>query len=138
MRGGNPYCTLPAGYLGSSFWGGLMIFAGFNVLASRSKIFNCRQTKVQFFKVVSIIIGVAMLATLFWAKGWLTRLITVIFIGFTVFLWWFRESIGLRYFVLFFGVMVCFNILFCFLFFYILVWAVFALGYNRRSYSTES
>ncbi|KAJ3379127.1 hypothetical protein HDU92_006901, partial [Lobulomyces angularis] len=34
MRGGIQACSLPAGYLGSSFWGILMIFAGFNILAS--------------------------------------------------------------------------------------------------------
>jgi Peptidase M50B-like len=59
MRGGNPYITLPAGYIGSTFWGALMVFAGFNTLAS---------------KIVSVIVGAAMLATLFWAKNWLVSL----------------------------------------------------------------
>lgn len=90
MKGGNQYFTLPAGYLGSAFWGSLMIFAGFNILAS---------------KIVAGIIGGAMLLTLFWAKNWLTRFITVAFIGVIAFLWWFQNSIGLRYFVLFIGTM---------------------------------
>ncbi|KAI8054372.1 peptidase M50B-like-domain-containing protein [Syncephalis plumigaleata] len=63
MRGGSLCCTLPAGYLGSSFFGALMVFAGFNVLAS---------------KIVSVIIGVCLLVTLWWAKNWLTRGITLL------------------------------------------------------------
>ncbi|KAJ1330441.1 hypothetical protein BSLG_009359 [Batrachochytrium salamandrivorans] len=90
MRGGNPYVTLPAGYIGSAFWGSLMIFAGFNTLAS---------------KIVSVLIGVAMLATLFWARNWLTRAITIMFVGLIAVLWWFMDSYYLRYFVLFLGVM---------------------------------
>ncbi|KAI8923807.1 peptidase M50B-like-domain-containing protein [Entophlyctis helioformis] len=90
MRGGNPYITLPAGYIGSAFWGALMVFAGFNVLAA---------------KIVSVVIGIAMLATLIWAKNWLTRGITVLFIGLIAVLWWFKDAFYLRYFVLFLGVM---------------------------------
>jgi hypothetical protein len=67
-----------------------MIFCGFNTLASQ---------------VVSVIVGIAMLATLYWAKNWLTRVLTVIFVGIVAFLWWFENSVGLRYFVLFIGVM---------------------------------
>ncbi|ORX88378.1 hypothetical protein K493DRAFT_268389 [Basidiobolus meristosporus CBS 931.73] len=92
MRGGNQCCTLPAGYLGSSLIGALMVFAGFDVTAS---------------KVVSVIIGVCLLVTLFWAKNWLTRGITVLFIGLIALLWWFQNGAGLRYFVLFMGVMSC-------------------------------
>lgn len=90
MRGGIQALTLPAGYLGSAFWGSLMIFAGFNILAS---------------KIVGVIVGVAMLATLFWAKNWLTRVMTVLFIGLIALFWWADNSIPLRYYVLFFGVM---------------------------------
>ena len=35
MRGGNPYITLPAGYIGSAFWGSLMVFGGFSTVCSR-------------------------------------------------------------------------------------------------------
>ncbi|KAL2913833.1 hypothetical protein HK105_206712 [Polyrhizophydium stewartii] len=90
MRGGNPFITLPAGYIGSAFWGSLMIFAGFNTNAS---------------KVVGAVVGLAMLATLIWAKNWLTRGITVLFIGLIALLWWFSDGFYLRYFVLFLGVM---------------------------------
>jgi hypothetical protein len=35
MRGGIQACTLPAGYLGSSLIGALLIFAGFDTVASK-------------------------------------------------------------------------------------------------------
>ncbi|KAJ1545926.1 hypothetical protein HK405_007542 [Cladochytrium tenue] len=90
MLGGNMYLSLPAGYLSSAFFGAVMIFCGFNLLAS---------------KVVVCVVGLAMLLTLFWAKNWLTRGITVIFIGAIAFFWWFDNSLVLRYIVLFLGVM---------------------------------
>ncbi|KAJ1883445.1 hypothetical protein H4R99_000754 [Coemansia sp. RSA 1722] len=90
MSGGKWWCVMPAGYLGSSFLGALMVFAGFNVLAS---------------KIVSVIIGVCLLATLIWAKNWLTRVITVLFVGLIVGLWFTPHGAGLRYVVLFMGVM---------------------------------
>lgn len=90
MLGGNQYLSLPAGYLSSAFFGSLMIFCGFNLLAS---------------KVIVVIVGVAMLATLIWAKNWLARGITIVFIGLMAFFWWFENSIALRYIVLFLGAM---------------------------------
>ncbi|KAJ3117549.1 hypothetical protein HDU96_006310 [Phlyctochytrium bullatum] len=91
MLGGNMYLSLPAGYLGSAFWGAIMIFAGFNLLAS---------------KVLAVVIGVVMLITLVWARrSVLTIGIAVVVIGLIAFLWWFKDSIGLRYFVLFLGTM---------------------------------
>ncbi|KAJ1833298.1 hypothetical protein LPJ63_002854 [Coemansia sp. RSA 2711] len=90
MSGGKWCCVMPAGYLGSAFLGALMVFAGFDVLAS---------------KIVSVIIGVCLLATLFWAKNWLTRVITVLFVGLIVGLWFTPHGAGLRYIVLFMGVM---------------------------------
>ena len=90
MRGGNPYITLPAGYIGSTVWGSLMVFAGFNTMAS---------------KITSVVIGLCMLATLFWARNWLARLVTVGFLGLIGLLWWFQDGFYLRYIVLFIGVM---------------------------------
>ncbi|KAL1922052.1 uncharacterized protein VTP21DRAFT_10694 [Calcarisporiella thermophila] len=92
MRGGIPCCTLPAGYLGSSLLGALMIFCGFNILASR---------------IMSIFLGVCLLITLYWAKNMLTRGIGLLFIVIIGFLWWFQKGVGLKYFVLFMGVMSC-------------------------------
>jgi hypothetical protein len=65
-----------------------MVFAGFNVLAS---------------KIVSVVIGICLLVTLWWAKNWLTRGITLLFIGMIVVLWVVKEAVGLKYFVLFMG-----------------------------------
>lgn len=64
MKGGISCWTLPAGYLGSSFIGALLIFAGFDTVAS---------------KIASICVGVIMLATIWWARrSWFT-LLTVLF-----------------------------------------------------------
>jgi uncharacterized membrane protein len=65
-----------------------MIFAGFNVFAS---------------KVASVLLGLIMLLTLYWAKNWVARVSTVLFIGLIVALWFIQEAVGLRYFVLFMG-----------------------------------
>ena len=67
-----------------------MVFAGFNTLAS---------------KIVSVIVGLCMLATLFWAKNMLARCITLVFIGLICLLWWLDGGFYLRYFVLFVGTM---------------------------------
>lgn len=88
QQGGNPYCTLPAGYLGSSAIGAILVMCGFNLLAS---------------KIASIFLGACLLLTLWWAKNWLTRGIGVAFIGMIVFLWWLVHGVGLKYFVLFIG-----------------------------------
>ncbi|KAI8985955.1 peptidase M50B-like-domain-containing protein [Pilobolus umbonatus] len=92
MRGGIPMCTLPAGYLGSSLIGALLVMSGFNIMAS---------------KIASIFLAACLLLTLWWAKNWLTRIIGVVFIGVMVFLWWLERGAGLKYFVLFVGVMSC-------------------------------
>ena len=90
MRGGIPWMTLPAGYLGSAFFGGLMVFAGFNVLAS---------------KIVSVIIGLCFVATLYWAKGAIARVISVLYIGLIIGFWILKGGLYLRFIVLFMGVM---------------------------------
>lgn len=88
QQGGNPYCTLPAGYLGSSAIGAVLVMCGFNILAS---------------KIASIFLGTCLLLTLWWAKNWLTRGIGIAFIAIMVFLWWLAHGVGLKYFVLFIG-----------------------------------
>ncbi|CAG8745354.1 17932_t:CDS:2, partial [Cetraspora pellucida] len=84
MRGGIQCCTLPAG--------AILIFCGFNVVAS---------------KAASVVLGVLLIILLFWAKNWLTRGITVFFVIVIVVLWIVENGVGLRYFVLFVGVMSC-------------------------------
>lgn len=92
MRGGNPYVTLPAGYLGSNIFGALMVFAGFNTNAS---------------KYAAGVVAVAMFITLIFARNWLAGITAVVFGGIIGFLWWFENAAYLRLFILFLGVMSC-------------------------------
>jgi hypothetical protein len=75
---------------GNQYYGGLMVFAGFNIIGS---------------KVVSIIIGIMFLLVLYWATNWLTRIISLIFIGLMGVLWWYEDGKYLPFLVLFVGVM---------------------------------
>ncbi|KAI7964518.1 hypothetical protein MJO29_002616 [Puccinia striiformis f. sp. tritici] len=88
MRGGIQACTLPAGYLGSSLIGALLIFAGFDTVAS-------------------IVLAIMLLITLWWARNWLTRTVVIIAIGIMVGLWFIDHGSPLRFYVLFNGVMSC-------------------------------
>ncbi|KEZ40453.1 Uncharacterized protein SAPIO_CDS8333 [Scedosporium apiospermum] len=91
MLGGKQAITLPAGYLGSSLVGALLIFCGFNVVAS---------------KVASIVLGVCFLVTLWWArKDWLTYLTIGLAVGLLVACWFIAHAQALRFVVLFIGVM---------------------------------
>lgn len=90
--GGWKLWVLPAGYLGSSLLGGLMVMSGFDVTAS---------------KVASITFGVIMILVLFWARNWVARLTTVAFIALIVGLWFIEEGAGIRHVMLFLGVMSC-------------------------------
>lgn len=90
MKGGNPYISLPAGYIGSLFWGSCMIFSGFNDTAS---------------KVMAIIMCLIMLLTLFYARNMLAISTTILAMALFAILWWFQDSKYLRFYVLFLGVM---------------------------------
>jgi hypothetical protein len=68
----------------------MMVFAGFNVLAS---------------KIAACIIGVAFLATLYWAKNWIARLMPVLYAGLVAGFWIWDDGTNLPYVVLFLGVM---------------------------------
>lgn len=88
-------CTLPAGYLGSSAIGAILVMLGFDLLGS---------------KIASVFLGVCLLITLWWAKNWLTRGIGVLFIGLIVLLWFVAHGVGLKYFVLFIGYDLCLSL----------------------------
>ncbi|KAG2365866.1 peptidase M50B-like-domain-containing protein [Suillus spraguei] len=91
MSGGIPWITLPAGYLGSSFIGACLIACGFDTNAS---------------KVACLVLGVFFLFTLWWARrNWLTWLLILGMSGMIVVFWLVADSVALRYFVLFIGVM---------------------------------
>ena len=85
MRGGISAITLPAGYLGSSLIGALLIFCGFDIVAS---------------KVASIVLGVCFLLTLWWArKDWLTILTIILAVGLLVACWFIKHAEPLRFVV---------------------------------------
>jgi hypothetical protein len=91
MVGGISAITLPAGYLGSSLIGALLIFCGFDIVAS---------------KIASIVLGVCFLLTLWWArKDWLTIGTILLTIGLLVACWFIAHAEPLKYVVLFIGVM---------------------------------
>jgi hypothetical protein len=91
MRGGKQAITLPAGYLGSSIIGALLIFCGFNIVAS---------------KIASIVLGVCFLLTLWWARrDWLTIVTVLLAVGLLVACWFIKHAEPLRFVVLFIGVM---------------------------------
>lgn len=91
MAGGNSALTLPAGYLGSSLIGALLIFCGFNIVAS---------------KVASLVLAICFLLTLWWGKkDWLTILTILLAVGLLVACWFIVHAEPLRFVVLFIGVM---------------------------------
>jgi hypothetical protein len=90
MRGGNPYITLPAGYIGSLVWGSMMVICGFQDNAA---------------KVASILAGLAFLVTLFYSRNILSGVVTFAAILLFVALWLLFEGKGLRFYILFLGVM---------------------------------
>ncbi|KAG8808694.1 hypothetical protein FRC19_005716, partial [Serendipita sp. 401] len=97
MSGGIPLITLPAGYLGSSFMGACMIACGFNTNAS---------------KIASLVLAAIFILALFWARKSVVAWILIFgFAGILIALWLIKNSIGLRFFVLFMGVMSCMYVL---------------------------
>ncbi|KAI9696183.1 MAG: hypothetical protein M1820_008251, partial [Bogoriella megaspora] len=82
MSGGIDAITLPAGYLGSSLIGALLIFCGFDIVAS---------------KVASLVLGVCFLLTLWWArKDWLTIITVLLAVGLLVACWFIKHAEPLR------------------------------------------
>ncbi|KAH9812532.1 peptidase M50B-like-domain-containing protein [Melampsora americana] len=92
-----PAAGLPAGYISSFFFGGIMIFCGFNTLAS---------------KVASFIIGMSLVVVFWWASGLMTRILTLGAVGLMIGFWFIDHAGILRYFVLFIGVMSSWYVLF--------------------------
>lgn len=83
MIGGKSGITLPAGYLGSSLIGALLIFCGFHVNAS---------------KIASIVLGVCFILILWWGKrDWLTILTVLLACGLIIGCWFIQHSHALRF-----------------------------------------
>ncbi|KAM7268353.1 hypothetical protein ACFE04_010519 [Oxalis oulophora] len=92
-RGGVYWLILPAGYLGSSFWGMLLILASTNLLTAR---------------IAAGCLGLALLIVLFIAKNWTLRGLCIGFMVFLAVVWVLQEETTihiLRYVILFIGVM---------------------------------
>ncbi|XP_021763574.1 uncharacterized protein LOC110728219 [Chenopodium quinoa] len=92
-RGGAYWLILPAGYLGSSFWGMLLVLASTNLLTAR---------------IAAGCLGVALIVVLFIAKNWTLRGLCIGFIVFLAVIWILQEKTDihiLRYVILFIGVM---------------------------------
>ncbi|CAG8650723.1 3990_t:CDS:2 [Acaulospora colombiana] len=93
MSGGIPLITLPAGYLGSSFMGACMIACGFNTNAS---------------KIATLVMAAVFILALFWSRrNVLSWVLILSFAGIIIAFWFIKESIALRFLVLFIGVMSC-------------------------------
>ncbi|GMN56749.1 hypothetical protein TIFTF001_025866 [Ficus carica] len=92
-RGGIYWLILPAGYLGSSFWGMLLILASTNLLTAR---------------IAAGCFLAALVIVLFVAKNWTLRGLCIGFIVFLGVVWILQETTKvriLRYIILFIGVM---------------------------------
>ncbi|WJX54315.1 hypothetical protein P8452_40214 [Trifolium repens] len=92
-RGGVYWLILPAGYLGSSFWGMILILASTNLLTAR---------------IAAGCFIAALLIVLFVAKNWTLRGLCIGFIIFLGVIWILQETTEvriLRYIILFIGVM---------------------------------
>ncbi|KAG8662485.1 hypothetical protein MANES_01G110900v8 [Manihot esculenta] len=92
-RGGIYWLILPAGYLGSSFWGMALILASTNLTTAR---------------IAAGCFAVALLVVLFVAKNWTLRGLCIGFIIFLAIIWLLQETTKvriLRYVILFIGVM---------------------------------
>ncbi|TKA50960.1 hypothetical protein B0A53_05741 [Rhodotorula sp. CCFEE 5036] len=92
---GIPFAALPAGYVFSMVVGGLLTFCGFNTLAS---------------KVASFIVGLGFVAVFLWVDA-LPKLLTLATVGLMIGLWFVDHAWGLRFFILFLGVMNSFYVL---------------------------
>ncbi|KAM0753661.1 hypothetical protein T439DRAFT_160328 [Meredithblackwellia eburnea MCA 4105] len=90
-----PVPALPMGYLFNIIIGGLLTYCGFNTLAS---------------KIASFIVGLAWLG-LFMAASGITKGLTLAAAGLMVGLWWADHAWGLRFYILFIGVMSSFYVL---------------------------
>ncbi|KAF9904240.1 hypothetical protein EC991_002895 [Linnemannia zychae] len=84
--------ALPAGYLGSSFLGAILVFCAFNVVASKG---------------AAIMLILCLVLTIFWARNLLAFGVCLFFAGITGLLWWLNGGEYLKYFTLFLGVMSC-------------------------------
>ncbi|EIW79250.1 hypothetical protein CONPUDRAFT_83520 [Coniophora puteana RWD-64-598 SS2] len=90
VEGGWPKFILPAGYFGSTLFGGVFILGGFDVLVA---------------KVLSFVLGVGLIIPLALVRDKLTILLTVLYEGLLIGFWFIGHAQALRWYCLFVGVM---------------------------------
>lgn len=94
-RGGKQWFILPAGYLGSSFWGMVLVVASTNNVTLR---------------IAAGLLCAALVVVLVIAKNWFLRFLCLGFLAFLILIWVLQEFTVikiLRYVILFMGVMNC-------------------------------
>jgi len=88
--GGNSYLIIPAGYIGSTIFGGLLIFCGFSPTTS---------------KIAAIFIILCMGGTLYYSNGFFTFVFTISVILVVGYILYIKKWNIIQYFVLFLGIM---------------------------------
>ncbi|KAH8975763.1 hypothetical protein BDL97_01G176700 [Sphagnum fallax] len=96
-RGGYQWFILPAGYLGSSFWGMVLVISSTNSITLR---------------IAAALLIISLVVVLIIAKNWFLRFLCLGFITFLIVIWILQETVlkvvrPLRYTILFMGVMNC-------------------------------
>ncbi|KAJ3548744.1 hypothetical protein NM688_g5257 [Phlebia brevispora] len=90
VQGGMPTVILCAGYLGSTFFGGVLVMSGFDTLVA---------------KIMSFIVGIGLLCPLVLVRDKLTILLTFCYEGLLIGFWFIDHGQALRWYTLFLGVM---------------------------------
>ena len=90
FSGGSAFLSLPAGYLGSMFWGAVLIYSSFSNYASM---------------VASAAVSAALAYTLLYAQNQLTISVVILGIGLFAVFYFISGSKYLRYYVMFLGTM---------------------------------
>jgi len=86
--GGIPCLILPAGYIGSSIAGATLLVLSFGRKSS---------------EVASIVIGLILLATLWWSSTIFTAFSALLMVGMMAAVYFYRDGMALKYFILFMG-----------------------------------
>ncbi|KAF8636435.1 hypothetical protein AX17_003617 [Amanita inopinata Kibby_2008] len=90
IEGGRPWFILSAGYVGSTFFGGLFVLAAWHTLIA---------------KVMSFVLGVGLVMPLVLVRDKLTIVLTAFYEGLVVGFWFIDHAQALRWYCLLIGVM---------------------------------
>lgn len=86
--GGMPCLILPAGYIGSSIAGAALLVLSFGHKSS---------------EIASAVVGLILMATLWWSATFFTAFSAILMVGMMIAVYFYREGLMLRYFILFMG-----------------------------------